>query len=66
MLLSWAPLSAVGDVATLYTSKMAQLKMQENMTDRIAGVESVGGSSEMGPAHIYCLMFVKDWQLPAY
>lgn len=44
----------------LYTSKMIQLEMQENMTsftDQILGVER--GSGEIASAHLYILAFAK-------
>jgi len=48
----------------LYTSRMMQPEMQENMTsftDQIAGVESGGGDGdgEIAPAHFRLLAFAK-------
>lgn len=60
-------LSAVGERPALYTSKMIQLEMQENMTsftDQILGMER--GSGEIASAHLYILAFAKRWQLPDY
>lgn len=48
----------------VYTSKMTQLEMQENMTfltDQIVGVDhGCCGDSEIAPVHLYLLAFAKQ------
>lgn len=54
----------MGEMPGLYTSKMTQLEMQENMTsftDQIVGLEGGGGVSEIVPAHLYLLVFAKHY-----